>query len=265
MRMRMKSMAMVGVLCAAVTGFAQSTKRNARPVNPKPAATPRAEVPQPTPSPTAKRNERPRESEVPQKTQQTAAKPNYIYEFTQPDFVVSHIVIEHDEAGRGTIRFMKRGLEEPESDPVTLTDVTLGRIKSAMAALNFLNSTENYQTVRDYSNLGNVLLTYRKDGRERTVKYNWTENKDAKTLMDEYRKIANQYVWQFDMAVARENQPLDSPSLMDTLDSYLRRGEISDPRQMLPLLKEISNDVRLPLIARNHAAKLAEKIEKSKN
>ena len=83
--------------------------------------------------------------------------------------------------------------------------------------------------------------------------------------MDEYRKIANQYVWQFDMSVSRENQPLDSPSLMDTLDSYLRRSEISDPRQMLPLLKEISNDERIPLIARNHAAKLVEKIERTKN
>jgi hypothetical protein len=148
---------------------------------------------------------------------------------------------------------------------VNLSEVTLAKIKSAMAALNFLNSTENYQTVRDYSNLGNSVITYRKDGRERTVKYNWTENKDAKALMDEYRKIANQYVWQFDMAVSRENQPLDSPSLMDVLDAYMRRGEISDPRQMLPLLKEISNDERLPLIARNHAAKLAEKIEKTKN
>jgi hypothetical protein len=178
---------------------------------------------------------------------------------------VSHIVIEHDEAGRGTISFMKRGLEEPESDPVNLSELTLSRIKAAMLALNFLNSTENYQTVRDYSNLGNSTITYRKDGRERTVKYNWTDNKDAKALMDEYRKIANQYVWQFDMSVARENQPLNSPSLMDVLDSYIRRREISDPRQMLPLLKEISNDERIPLITRNHAAKLAEKIEKAKD
>jgi hypothetical protein len=34
---------------------------------------------------------------------------------------------------------------------------------------------------------------------------------------------------------------------------------------MLPLLKELSNDERIPLIARNHATKLAEKIEKAKN
>jgi hypothetical protein len=141
----------------------------------------------------------------------------------------------------------------------------MDRIRTALIALNFLDSTENYQTARDYSHMGNVRFTFRKEGRERTAKYNWTENKDAKTLMDEYRKIAIQYVWQFDMEIARENQPLNAPSLMDELDSYLRRNEISDPKQMLPLLKTLSNDERIPLIARNHATRLVEKIDKAKN
>jgi hypothetical protein len=141
----------------------------------------------------------------------------------------------------------------------------MDKIKGSLMSLAFLDSTETYQTVRDYSHMGNVTFTYRKDGRERTVKYNWTDNKDAKILMDEYRKIATQYVWQFDMEIARENQPLNAPSLMDELDSYLRRNEISDPPQMLPLLKTLSNDERIPLIARNHAMRLAEKIDKAKN
>ena len=112
--------------------------------------------------------------------------------------------------------------------------------------------------------MGNVSITYRKDGHERTAKYNWTDNKDAKALMDEYRRISNQYVWQFDMSISRENQPLNAPSLMDELDGYFRRGEISDPPQMVPLLKELSNDERIPLIARNHATRLVEKIEKER-
>ena len=50
---------------------------------------------------------------------------------------------------------------------------------------------------------------------------------------------------------------------MGVLDGYLKRGEISDPKQMLPLLKELSNDERIPLVARNHASKLAAVIEKT--
>ena len=259
----------LGVLVFALSVSAQTTKRNTRPASPKPAATPQPQAsdsttaPSVSPTPSGKRNERPQATS--QFKSQQAAIPNYIYEFDQPAFLVSHVVIEHDEAGRGKISFLKTGLEQPESDPITLSPVTLDKIKAAIAALNFLDSTESYQTARDYSHMGNISITYRKDGRERTAKYNWSDNKEAKMLMDEYRKISTQYVWQFDMSISRENQPLNAPGLMDALDSYIQRSEISDPKQMVPLLKELANDERIPLIARNHATKLAEKIEKAKN
>jgi len=251
------------LITLAAGSYGQSTKRNVRPASPKPAATPGAAIADPTPTPSAKRNERPQNggSDNASKSK-TVFTPSFIYEFDQPNFVVSHVVVQHDENGTGKISFMKRGLDEPESEPITLTKVTMDKIKAALAALNFLDSTEVYQTARDYSHMGNVSITFRKDGHERSVKYNWTDNKDAKALMDEYRKISNQYVWQFDMSISRENQPLNAPSLMDELDSYFRRGEISDPSQMVPLLKELSNDERIPLIARNHATRLVEKILK---
>jgi hypothetical protein len=256
------------LLCLTILGSmaAGQTKRNTRPANPKPAATPQRAVPDPTPTPSVKRNERPQNTVFakPAKTPEVVFKPSYVYEFSRPDFVVSSVIIEHDELGRGRISFLKKGLEAPESDPITLSAVTLDRIRNALAALNFLDSTESYQYEKDYSHLGNISITYRKGGRERTAKYNWTTNENAKVLMEEYRKIGIQYVWRFDMEVARENQPLNAPSLMDELDSYIRRNEISDPKQMVPLLRELSNDERIPLIARNHATKLVERIENKK-
>lgn len=257
------------VLALSVCAIGQSTRRGATP-KPKSSPTPaQAVVPEPTPTPVAKRNERPANSNsnsaVLTVDQAQAIKPAYVYEFTRPEFVVPYILIEHDESGRGMISFKKEGLDEPESEPIELSPVTMERLKSAFAALNFLDSTEVYQTPRDYSHMGNISVTYRKDGRQRSVKYNWTDNRDAKAIMDEYRKIGNQYVWQFDMSVSRENQPLNAPSLLDTLDSYLRRNEISDPKQMVPLLQELSNDERIPLIARNHAGRLVQQIGKMKN
>ena len=137
------------------------------------------------------------------------------------------------------------------------------KLKAIFGTLNFLDSAENYQSpTRDYGHLGNHTVTLRRDSRERVAKYNWTENKDAKALTDEYRKIGEQYVWNFDISVARENQPLEAPSLMDRLDSLIKRDEISDPAQMLPFLKELSNDERIPLIARNHATRMIKDIEK---
>lgn len=188
----------------------------------------------------------------------------YFYEFAQPNFTVSKIRIEHDENGKGKITFLKKELSEDISDPLQLSATALERVKSVWSALDFLDSTENYQYEKDYSHLGNMTFTMKKDGRSREAKFNWTENKDAKNLADEYRRIGQQFIWIFDINVARQNQPLEAPRLVDALDSMIRRSEISDAEQMIPLLNELNNDERIPLIARNHAAKLVKQIEKKK-
>ncbi len=192
-------------------------------------------------------------------------KPVYFYEFSKSDFTISKIFIEHDENGRGKITFQKKDFADPITDPLQLSATTIERVKAIWQKLNFLDSTENYQTVRDYSNLGTMKFSMKRDGRTREATFNWTDNKDAKNLADEYRRIGQQLVWIFDMSVARENQPLESPGLIDALDALIRRNEISDAVQMLPLLKELSEDERLPLIARNRATKLIERIEKSES
>lgn len=186
----------------------------------------------------------------------------HIYEFSQPEFTINSMTIQHDDNGKGTISFSKNASDETITDPVRLSETTLVRISAALAELDFVNSTENYQYEKDYSHLGNIKFTLKSGEKSRTVTYNWTENKSAKILMDEYRRIGHQYVWMFDVNVARENQPLEAPKLLDTLDGYIRRGEVSDPEQMVPFLKGLSDDERIPLIARNHATKLVKQIEK---
>lgn len=215
-----------------------------------------------------KRNERP--GSTPNKdgaktgTAKGAAAPAFFYEFTRPGFTYSRILIEHDEAGKGNISFLKDDHDEMITDPITLSPVTLAKINDALGVMKFLDSTEEYQFAQDYSHLGNVVFTLKRNGRERTTKYNWTDNAGAKSLMNEYRRVTNEYTWRFEISVARENQPLLTPGLMDALDSYLRRDEISDPQTLLPFLTPLSTDERLPLMARNRAAKFVKEIEKQK-
>lgn len=238
-------------------------KRNSR-QNKTPEA---AETPTPEPQPSGpKKNERPAKIGIPADTQARAAarEPLYRYEFSQPDFVVKYIVIEHDDSGKGTLTFEKRTFGEPVTEPIQISPPTMDRLKAAFNSLNFLDSTEDYQFENDFSHMGNVAITLKHSGRERTAKYNWTTNKDAKTLMDEYRRVSNQFVWMFDFNLARENQPLETPRLVASFDSLLKRNEIADPHQMLAYLRDVSNDERVPLIGRNHAGKLVKQIEKQK-
>jgi hypothetical protein len=263
------------LIAAAITGLAAmppvmsaQVKRAKKPKKPavqtaKPAATP---SPAPAAADTStKRNSRPSGGATATGAVKPSNVPEYFYTFDRPGFVYEHIKIEHDEAGKGTITFTKQGFDDPFTDPIQLSAVTMDNLRRAFAALTFLDSTEEYQFKgRDYSNMGNIAITLKKQGRERTVKYNWTDNKDAKALMDEYRRISNEYTWRFEITLARENQPLQAPGLMDALDSYLKRRELSDPPHLIPLLTDLSTDERIPLMARNRAAKIIEQIKKVK-
>ena len=186
----------------------------------------------------------------------------FTYEFTQPSFYVRHIVIEHDASGRGTISFSKLNEETPVIEPIELSEAVASRVAAHWEALRFLESEEVYQSERQFPHLGTMRLKMEQDLRKRTAEFNRTNQPDALALVNEYRRAAEQAILVFDISVARESQPLNAPKLMEQLESLLKRNALSDAKQLLPLLKEITTDEHLPLIARNHAARLIKKIEK---
>lgn len=185
----------------------------------------------------------------------------YSYEFTQPDFYVRHIVIDHDATGRGKITFQRKGEETSIEEPIELSIGALGRVLGAWTELRFLESTEDYQSERQYAHLGTMRLKMEHDSQKRTAEFNWTNNKTASLLANEYRRIADQAILVFDISVARETQPLNAPKLMDEVELQLKRNGLSDPQQLVPLLQEVSTDEHVPLIARNHALRLLKKLD----
>jgi hypothetical protein len=195
-----------------------------------------------------------------------AAPMPFAYEFNSPQFLVRRVFIEHDENGKGKITFEKINLDEPITDPLQVSPAALEKIKGAFDDLKFLDSTEKYQSVQyDYPHLGTMKLTLRDKTRERTAEFNWTDNKIAEELAKEYKRLSEQFIWMFEMNLARENQPLEAPKLMDKIDTLIKRNEVSDLKQMQSYLREIADDERLPLIARNRAEKIIKQIEKQKD
>ena len=213
----------------------------------------------------AKQNKREEPARVatPEAKPPTAAEDvTYTYEFQQPQFYIRHIIIKHDAGGRGEISFERQGDDEPLTDPLELSESARTRIIGLWEALHFLDSSENYQTERQYPHLGTMKLKMRRGTQERVAEFNWTNDPNAKALVDEYRRASNQALFVFDISVARQNQPLDSPKILDRLDAYISRNEISDPQQLIPLLRDLNTDERLPLIARNHAERILKKLVK---
>jgi hypothetical protein len=208
--------------------------------------------PSPSPSPAARREENKRPPDA----------TKYSYDFAQPKFYIPHILIEHDAAGTGTVTFEKQGEATPIVEPIELSTAALGRIMRLWSELGFLESNENYQAEKQFPHLGTMRLHMQNGDHQRTAEFNWTNNKQASALVNEYRRVADQAIFLFDLSVARENQPLNSPKLMEQLESMLTRNGLSDPYQLVPLLRDLTTDERLPLIARNHAGRLLKQIEK---
>lgn len=231
------------LLGAAVFGVAQQptgTKHNARP-----------EVASPTPAPVNSETKK-------------ADSAKFIYDFNQPEFYVRRITIEHDAEGQGRITFERMRQETPIVEPLEFSATTRARVSGLWRNLNFLGSTEDYQSEKQFPHLGTMRLTMDQGGNKRTAEFNWSKNKDAFDLVSEYRRIADQAILVFDISVARETQPLNGPKLMEEIEQQLKRNGLADPKQLLPLLRDITSDEHLPLIARNHAARLIKKIEKEK-
>jgi hypothetical protein len=232
------SLAAFLILSVALLSFAQETKRNDRPQ--EPAATPQRR----------EDNKKPPDAS------------RYSYEFTKAEFVYRHIVIEHDALGRGKITFERLGEETPIVEPVELSTGALGRILGLWTELRFLDSTENYQTARSFAHLGTYRLHLDDGKRQRTAEFNWSNNKEAWGLANEYRRVSDQAILIFNIKLAREMQPLNTPSLLNELEAQLGRDGLSDPHQLVPLLTELKTDEHIPLIARNHADRILKKIEK---
>ena len=186
----------------------------------------------------------------------------YSYEFSQPKFHIKHIVIEHDGNGRGTVTFERLNEDTPVVEPLELSADALARISAAWQGLQFLESETNYQADKQFPHLGTMKIGVERGDRKRVAEFNWTNNSDASTLVNEYRKAADQAILIFDISIARENRPLDAPKLMEAMESLLKRDALSDPRQLLKLLQDLSTDEHVPLIARNHALRLIKKIQK---
>lgn len=186
----------------------------------------------------------------------------YTYEFKQPLFQIPRILIEHDAAGRGRISFEHKNMTETFTEPVELSSDALKRVSQLWDSLRFLDSNTEYQSEKEFPHQGTQSISMQQGTRRRTAEFNWTNDRNAFLLVTEYRRIADQSLFIFDINVARESDPLGTPRLLKNLDALLARNGLSDPRQIIPLLRDLATDERLPLIARHQAERLLKKIDK---
>jgi len=189
-------------------------------------------------------------------------EPLYRFRFENARFVVSFQEVALTRDGKGTYRYQRKEMEEMVL-PFTVSPQMMGQIEDLFERVNFLQSTDNYQHRRDFSHLGTMTLTMRRHGEERSVQFNFTEHPLINQLVKLFRGLATQEARYFELESVRANDPLSTPAQLRLLEGEFKSRTIADPRRFGPLLREIRLDEGVPLIARNHAVRLLEQIERA--
>src|SRR5499433_3499556 len=121
-------------------------------------------------------------------TRSASAGAHYRYLFENPRFTTPVQELEFDGSGQGKFRFKRKDSDEVVNKLTVSPDV-LSQIQSLLDNMNFLASDEDYQHKKDFSHLGNMTIRYSRGGKERTVKFNYTENQSMSRLSDIFRNI----------------------------------------------------------------------------
>ena len=171
--------------------------------------------------------------------------------------------ISFDAAGKGEFKFKKKDSDEMVNK-LEVSTTLLEQINSILGEVSYFESNENYQYKKDFSHLGTVTIDIAKAGKHRKVTFNYTENVAMNRLANIFRNLATQETRVFELEAVRQNDPISTPAQLRFLESEMKSKNIADPERFTPILNDIKQDESVPLIARNHAKRLLDQLQKSK-
>jgi hypothetical protein len=189
-----------------------------------------------------------------------ATATQYRYLFESERFITSRVEVVFGANGRGQFRFMRKESEEIVNE-LKISDGIVAQVRAWLDELRFLGSTENYQYKKDFSHLGRITISQSRDGRTRSVSFNYTENQTMNRLVELFRNIVTQETRVFELETVRATDPISTPAQLRLLENELHSKHIADPQRLVSLLQELRTDESVPLIARNHAERLLKEIK----
>lgn len=186
-------------------------------------------------------------------------QPAYWFEFDQPNFIISKIRIGLDGEGHGTLAYWQKDVD-PVNVEITLRPDSLARLKGMAEKVTLL--PEDTTPSDRHLNIGKTKVVFSQKGEKREAEFTYTPNQQMNALANFFRGLVTQHQRKSQLEVARRYQPLETPKILKDLESDLNGNRIAEPAALASLLKSLSTDERLPLIARNQAKKLSDRVGK---
>lgn len=171
--------------------------------------------------------------------------------------------VQLNAEGQGEVKF-KRRLADTISVQIQLSSGPRNRFTSALAATNYLDQAETYESGRKVADLGRKTLTLETPSGKREATFNYSMRKDVIELSAFFDALINQETIVFDLDNAIQFDRLSVPKRLDLIETELKANRMADPERLIPMLEKVESDRRVVNYARTQAGRIKKQIQAGK-
>ena len=186
---------------------------------------------------------------------------SYCHENTRGPYEVQ--CIQLDAAAKGDIKFKRRQADTVEL-PLELSPSGREKFLSLLAATNYLENPETFESGKKIADLGKKRLTVEIPSGKREGTFNYSLRKDIMDLSTFFENLINQETLSFDIVTAMQFERLSVPKRVEQLENEFKANRIADPERLIPVLEKIENDQQIVNYARTQAGRLKKQIQAPK-
>jgi hypothetical protein len=171
--------------------------------------------------------------------------------------------VQLDAEAKGQIKFKKRQAETVDL-PIQLSAPARDKFTSLLAATNYLDHPETFESGKKIADLGAKRLTIELPSGKREGTFNYSLRKDITDLSTFFEALINQETLGFDITNAIQFERLSIPKRLEQVENELKANRIADPERLIPLLERIEKDQQIMNYARSQAGKIKKQIQTGK-
>ena len=173
-----------------------------------------------------------------------------------------YLSLSIDANGKGTYDSHKLG-DPAALRPLQISAETTAQIFSLTQSLNYFRSG-NLDSHHRVADMGLKILTYQDTRETNKVQFNYSENRSAQQLADNFEKISNveERIAQLDYAMKYDH--LSLPQVLRQVQYGMENSYFVEAALMIPTLEKISADPHYLHLAQSRAREIEQRIQKNK-
>src|SRR5919198_1139622 len=184
----------------------------------------------------------------------------YCHENTRGPYETQCVQLDAD--AKGEIRFKRRQADRGKL-PIQLSATRREKFLSVLAATNYLDHPDTFESGKKIADLGQKRLTIELPSGKREGTFNYSMRKDITDLSSFFEGLLNQETLGFDLLNALQFERLSIPKRLEQLENELKSNRIADPERLVPVLEKIEKDQQVLNYARTQAGKIKKKGQKA--